>query len=132
MMALMTLLSTAAADAAEITVEQQSPWGVIAPWGIVALAIVAIVRGDLIPSKSVEHIIKTYRAALDEERKNVNRISVALTKLISQSAITIDILRALPKPEESKEATEEKPEEPEGNSETPEPEDGGGDENEAL
>lgn len=94
----MVSLIITASEVSDIVVEQASPWGIVAPWGLVAIAIVAIIRGDLVPSKSIEHIIDTYKKALEKERDNSDRLTVALTRLISQSAITLDIIKALPKP----------------------------------
>lgn len=78
-----------------------SPWGIIAPWGIVGIAIIAIVRGDLIPKSQVDRIIEVYKEALAQERKTSDSVTVTLDRLIEQSSIAIEVLKALPKHEDS-------------------------------
>lgn len=73
------------------------PWSYIGPGTVLFLAIVAIIKGDLVVRKSHEEALKQRDDVIERERSISDRTMAALRLLASEHGTTTDkILSALP------------------------------------
>lgn len=81
------------------------PWETIGPPGILLLAVLLIIRGDLVPRRTHESIVESKDKALDVERRNSAELRTALRVLAVEHGTTTDkVLSSLPTREEARDA----------------------------
>lgn len=81
------------------------PWETLGPPGVLLLAVLLIIRGDLVPRRTHESIIESKDEALNVERRNSAELRTALRVLAVEHGTTTDkVLSSLPTPEEARDA----------------------------
>ena len=73
------------------------PWSYLGPGSVLFIAIIAIIRGDLVVRKSHEEALRQRDDVIDRERSIADRTMAALRLLADEHGTTTDkILSALP------------------------------------
>lgn len=77
------------------------PWQSLGPGGVLVLAVLLIIRGDLVPRKTHETIVAYHRESNAHLRASNARLEGALSRLADEHGTTTDrVLNALPRQEE--------------------------------
>lgn len=58
------------------------PWTAVGPGSVLVLAVVALIRGDLVPRKTHEEIVTSKDRALEIERANSAELRAALSEAL--------------------------------------------------
>lgn len=75
----------------------QVPWPYLGPGSVLFIAILAVIRGDLVPRRTHEQITALLQQRADREANNADRAMAALTSLAHEHGTTADkVLQALP------------------------------------
>lgn len=73
------------------------PWSSLGPGTVLFAAILAVIRGDLVPRRTHEQITAFLKERGDREAKNADRAMAALAFLAHEHGTTADkVLQALP------------------------------------
>lgn len=73
------------------------PWAGLGWGGLIFAAVLALIRGDLVPRRTHDDIVDTYREATDAERQASSELRDALRILAEEYGTTADkVLSALP------------------------------------
>ncbi len=84
------------------------PWSYLGPGTVLLVAILAIIRGDLVPRRQHEEVIRLHQQAAERERSTATQALSALSLLAREHGTTTDkILSALPVDPDDREADTE-------------------------
>ena len=76
------------------------PWSGLGWGGLIFAAVLALIRGDLVPRRTHDAIVATYREGLDAERQSSCELRAALRLVATEYGTTADkVLSSLPVPE---------------------------------
>ena len=62
------------------------PWTAVGPGSVLVLAVVALIRGDLVPRKTHEEIVVSEDRALEIERTNSAELRAALSEALRRES----------------------------------------------
>lgn len=81
------------------------PWSGLGWGGLIFAAVLALIRGDLVPRRTHDSIVSTYQEATDAERQASSELRAALRLIAEEYGTTADkVLSALPVPEDGDDA----------------------------
>lgn len=73
------------------------PWSGLGWGGLIFAAVLALIRGDLVPRRTHEQIAALLQQRADREARNADRAMAALASLAHEHGTTADkVLQALP------------------------------------